>query len=193
MFGFFWGRPTPGWCVLSLSFPNPTGKPRGDDRQVSRGAVFIERNGLRRRDALAGYGPPKTLCNRWKRWGHKGIFGIFARRMGPDDGGFGRQSRRGKDGRDRRDLSEGTSGASQGGRFGRRKGRRGRPVGRIGGGMNARLHAIRRTARVGLPTRSSPPLRSAIALEHGHCRTACQRSPGCSGIGTMTPPGSETG
>jgi len=74
----------------------------------------------------------------------QGIFGIFARTLGPDDGGFGRQSRRRKDGRDRRDLSEGASGASHSDRFGRQKGARGRP------------------------TRSSPPLRSAIALEHGH-------------------------
>ena len=42
----FSGRPTPGWRVLSLSFPNPTGKPRVDDRRVSSGIVFICRNGL---------------------------------------------------------------------------------------------------------------------------------------------------
>jgi transposase len=35
---------------------------------------FINRNGLRWRDAPIEYGPAKTLYNRWKRWGDKGIF-----------------------------------------------------------------------------------------------------------------------
>jgi len=55
----------------------------------------------------------KTPYNRWKRWSDRDI---FARTMGPGDGGFGRQSQRRKDGRDRRDLSEG---ASHSDRFGR--------------------------------------------------------------------------
>ncbi len=38
------------------------------------GIIFINRNGLRWRDAPAEYGPPKTLYNRWKRWSDKGIF-----------------------------------------------------------------------------------------------------------------------
>ena len=36
--------------------------------------IFINRNGLRWCDAAREYGPPKTLYNRWKRWGDKGIF-----------------------------------------------------------------------------------------------------------------------
>jgi transposase len=36
--------------------------------------VSINRNGLRWRDAPKEYGPHKTLYNRWKRWGDKGIF-----------------------------------------------------------------------------------------------------------------------
>ena len=31
------------------------------------GIIFINRNGLRWRDATAEYGPPKTLYNRWVR------------------------------------------------------------------------------------------------------------------------------
>jgi transposase len=36
--------------------------------------VFVNRNGARRRDAPAVYGPPKTLYNRWKRWGEASVF-----------------------------------------------------------------------------------------------------------------------
>ena len=38
------------------------------------GIIFINRNGLRWRDAPRDYGPHKTLYNRWKRWSDKGIF-----------------------------------------------------------------------------------------------------------------------
>jgi transposase len=48
--------------------------PRLDDRRVLSGIIFINRNGLRWCDAPKDYGPPKTLYNRWKRWGDKGIF-----------------------------------------------------------------------------------------------------------------------
>jgi len=81
-------------------------------------------------------------------------------RLRPDDGGFGRQSRRRKDGHDQRDLSEG---ASHSNRFGRRKGGAVARSVAPGGGMNAKLHAIRRTAKVGRSARSSSPSRSAIA------------------------------
>ena len=55
-------------------FPRSHGKPRVDDRRVLSGIIFINRNGLRWRDAPREYGPPKTLCNRWKRWGDMGVF-----------------------------------------------------------------------------------------------------------------------
>ncbi len=55
-------------------FPKSHGKPRVDDRRVLSGIIFINRNGLRWRDAPADYGPPKTLYNRWKRWSEKGVF-----------------------------------------------------------------------------------------------------------------------
>ena len=55
-------------------FPKSHGKPRVDDRRVLSGIIFINRNGLRWRDAPDAYGPHKTLYNRWKRWSEKGIF-----------------------------------------------------------------------------------------------------------------------
>jgi transposase len=55
-------------------FPKSHGKPRVDDRRVLSGIIFINRNGLRWRDAPAEYGPSKTLYNRWKRWSEKGVF-----------------------------------------------------------------------------------------------------------------------
>ena len=41
---------------------------------VPSGIIFINRNGLRWRDAPAAYGPSKTLCNRWVRWSRLGVF-----------------------------------------------------------------------------------------------------------------------
>ena len=55
-------------------FPKSHGRPRVDDRRVLSGIVFVNRNGLRWCDAPKDYGPHKTLYNRWKRWGEKGIF-----------------------------------------------------------------------------------------------------------------------
>lgn len=48
--------------------------PRGNDRRVLSGIIFINRNGLRWCDAPKVYGPPKTLYNRWKRRSDKGVF-----------------------------------------------------------------------------------------------------------------------
>ena len=83
---------------LSPFFPKSHGKPRVDDRRVLSGIIFINRNGLRWRDAPEAYGPHKTLYSRWKRWSEKDIFarmmvGLVA-------------ARRGEDRDDRRDLSE---------------------------------------------------------------------------------------
>ena len=59
---------------LEPFFPKSHGKPRVDDRRVLSGIIFVNRNGLRWRDAPAAYGPHKTLYNRWKRWGERGVF-----------------------------------------------------------------------------------------------------------------------
>ena len=53
-------------------FPKSHGKPRVDDRRVLSGIVFVNKNGLRWRDAPSAYGRPKTLYNWWKRWGAAG-------------------------------------------------------------------------------------------------------------------------
>jgi hypothetical protein len=57
---------------LKPFFSQSHGKPRVDDRRVLSGIIFINRNGLRWCDAPREYGPPKTLYNRWKRWGDMG-------------------------------------------------------------------------------------------------------------------------
>ena len=41
-------------------FPKPRGIPRVDDRRVLSGIIFINRNGLRWRDAPAEHGPPQN-------------------------------------------------------------------------------------------------------------------------------------
>ena len=72
---------------LSPFFPKSHGKPRVDDRRVLSGIIFINRNGLRWRDAPAEYGPPKTLYSRWKRWSEKGIFARMLLELADQGGG----------------------------------------------------------------------------------------------------------
>ena len=55
-------------------FPKSRGRARVDDRRVLSGIIYVNRNGLMWKDAPAAYGPPKTLYNRWKRWGRMGVF-----------------------------------------------------------------------------------------------------------------------
>ena len=62
-----------GW--LRPYFSMSRGRARVDDRGVLSGIIFINRNGLRWRDAPKEYGPHKTLYNRWKRWSDLGVFG----------------------------------------------------------------------------------------------------------------------
>ena len=72
---------------LKPFFPKSHGVPRVDDPlpgnglranrergRVLSGIIFINRNGLRQCDAPRKYGLPKTLYNRWKRWGDMGGF-----------------------------------------------------------------------------------------------------------------------
>ena len=60
-------------------FPLSHGIPRVDDRRVLSGIVFVIQGGLRWRDAPPGYGPYKTLYNRFVRWSRMGVFSrIFA-------------------------------------------------------------------------------------------------------------------
>ena len=60
-------------------FPHSRGLPRVDDRRVVSGIVYVIRNGLQWKDAPRGYGPHKTLYNRFVRWSRLGVFArIFA-------------------------------------------------------------------------------------------------------------------
>lgn len=60
-------------------FPLSHGIPRVDDRRIVSGIIFVIRNGLRWRDAPVGYGPHKTIYNRFIRWSRLGVFNrIFA-------------------------------------------------------------------------------------------------------------------
>lgn len=46
-------------------FPLSHGVPRVDDRRVLSGIIHVLKRGLQWRDAPAGYGPHKTLYNRF--------------------------------------------------------------------------------------------------------------------------------
>ena len=64
-------------------FPLSHGIPRVDDRRIVSGIIFVIRNGLRWRDAPLGYGPHKTIYNRFVRWSRLGVFNrIFAELAG---------------------------------------------------------------------------------------------------------------
>ena len=54
---------------LEPFFPRSRGRARVDDRRVLSGIIYVNRGGLMWKDAPLAYGPPKTLYNRWKRWG----------------------------------------------------------------------------------------------------------------------------
>jgi transposase len=60
---------------LAPLLPDDTrGMPRVDDRRVISGIVQVLRSGCRWVDAPAGYGPRKTLYNRFVRWAAKGVW-----------------------------------------------------------------------------------------------------------------------
>lgn len=64
-------------------FPLSHGVPRVDDRRVISGIIYVIRNGLQWKDAPPGYGPHKTLYNRFVRWSRMGVFNrIFAELAG---------------------------------------------------------------------------------------------------------------
>ncbi|SLN37873.1 hypothetical protein TRL7639_01877 [Falsiruegeria litorea R37] len=50
---------------LGPCFPKSHGQPRVDANRVLSGNAFINRNGLRWRDAAKGYGSHKAHCSRW--------------------------------------------------------------------------------------------------------------------------------
>ena len=67
-------------------FPRSRGLPRVDDRRVISGIIYVIRHGLQWKDAPHGYGPSKTLYNRFIRWSRLGVFArIFAALAGQAD------------------------------------------------------------------------------------------------------------
>ena len=152
---------------LSPYFPKSQGRPRVDDRRVLSGIIFVNRNGLRWRDAPREYGPHKTLYNRWKRWGE---MGVFARMME----GLSAQRGRTPNHHDRRDLSQGTPHGFQ--PWGK-KGDLGRLIGRTKGGMNAKHPTV--AAANGCPLGFFiTAARSAITPAQRPCSKTCQRQSG---------------
>ena len=68
---------------ISPHFPPSHGVPRVDDRRVVSGVAYVIKHGLQWKDAPTGYGPHKTLYNRFIRWSRLGVFDkIFARLAG---------------------------------------------------------------------------------------------------------------
>lgn len=64
-------------------FPLSHGVPRVDDLRVVSGIIYVIKNGLQWKDAPRGYGPHKTLYNRFVRWSRMGVFNrIFAELAG---------------------------------------------------------------------------------------------------------------
>lgn len=70
---------------IAQHFPLAHGVPRVDDRRVVSGIVYVIKHGLRWKDAPKGYGPHKTLYNRFIRWSRMGVFDrIFASLAGAE-------------------------------------------------------------------------------------------------------------
>ena len=67
------------FAKISPHLPTDTrGKQRVDDRRVISGIVHVLKSGGRWADAPAeGYGPKKTLYNRFVRWAAKGVWTTF--------------------------------------------------------------------------------------------------------------------
>ena len=81
--------PVDDFAKIKRYFPRPHGVERVDDLRVISGIIYVIKNGLRWSDAPEGYGPYKTLYNRFVRWSRLGVFNkIFAalvRESGPPD------------------------------------------------------------------------------------------------------------
>ena len=81
--------PSEDFARIKRYFPRPHGVERVDDLRVVSGIIYVIKNGLRWSDAPEGYGPHKTLYNRFVRWSRLGVFNkIFTalvREGGPPD------------------------------------------------------------------------------------------------------------
>ncbi|MBN9437156.1 IS5 family transposase [Bosea sp. (in: a-proteobacteria)] len=116
---------------ISPHFPLSHGVPRVDDRRVVSGIVYVIRNGLQWKDAPQGYGPHKTLYNRFIRWSRLGVFDrIFA-------GLSGEGPRPERIMIDATHLKAHRTAASL-----LKKGLFPRRIGRTKGGLNSKLHTV---------------------------------------------------
>jgi putative transposase len=61
-------------CKIRRHFPLPHGVPRGDDRLVVSAILFVLLTEIRWTDLPLGYGPRKTIYNRFLRWSELGVF-----------------------------------------------------------------------------------------------------------------------
>ncbi|PRD40371.1 IS5/IS1182 family transposase [Phyllobacterium phragmitis] len=116
---------------ISPHFPLSHGVPRVDDRRVVSGIVYVIRNGLQWKDAPSGYGPHKTLYNRFIRWSRLGVFDrIFAALAGeaPEPERIMIDATHLKAHRTAASLLK--------------KGMFPRRIGRTKGGLNSKLHAV---------------------------------------------------
>ena len=68
------------WAAIEPLLPkNQPGARRVDDRRVISGIIYVLRIGCRWQDCPPEYGPSTTICNRFNRRSHKGLWArIFA-------------------------------------------------------------------------------------------------------------------
>lgn len=85
MSDFFW-LSDEQMAYLEPYVPKSQSKPRVDDRRVLSDSIFINRNGLRWRDAPKEYGPHKRLNNLRKRWSDEGISAEMTMGLSADHG-----------------------------------------------------------------------------------------------------------
>jgi len=72
--------------AIGLCLPKTRGLKRVDDRRVLSDIVYVIRHGLQWKDAPSGYGPHKTLYNRFTRWNRLGVIArIFSALTGDAD------------------------------------------------------------------------------------------------------------
>ncbi|WP_227003212.1 IS5 family transposase [Kozakia baliensis] len=117
--------------VLQPMLPRARGLRRVDDRRVISGIIYVIRHGLQWKDAPIGFGPHKTLYNRFIRWSERGIFGkilatLVAQAGVPDCLMI-----------DSTHLKAHRTAASL-----RKKGLPPRKIGRTRGGLNSKLHTV---------------------------------------------------
>ena len=118
-------------ALISPFFPLAHGVPRVDDRRVVSGIVYVIKNGLQWKDAPKGYGPHKTLYNRFIRWSRLGVFDrIFA--------ALAAQGPKPERVMIELDPSEGASNCGEPSK----KGVVPRRIGRTKGGLNSKLHVV---------------------------------------------------